>query len=766
METYGLAGASVQPKHTRTHSRLAGARIVCNLSANFINMPAPRSKRYRLISLILCTFSGPWSAGQAAEEWPPYTCPSTTTVAPRPAQPDATGLAYLHADRARALQNNIIELEGSAEVRRDGQQIDADYLRYDRAENYVEARGNVTVIEPDGTRYRTGVLQLDLDTRAGEAGAGHYRLPAPRGRGTMEGIEFVDRDHTRLRGVRYSTCPEGREDWYLRARRVDLDTTEDIGVARDATLRVFGAPVFYLPYFSFPISDKRKSGFLIPQVGYSGSLGAIVAAPYYLNLAPNYDATLTPRWMTRRGLQLQSEFRYLGGSSAGQLDVEYLPNDKVTGENRAAGSFIHNHVFTPTWTGFANVRGVSDRDYVNDFGERLAVTSEAYLPQNAEVNYRGSAWNFTARAADYQTVDRTVAPASRPYARLPQLLLSGDSGPTSFGAQYRLDSELVNFYREVGITGQRANVAPVMRLPLTRVYGFLIPEVGARYIGYSLDNAAQARPSVTVPFASLDTGLYFEREVAIGSGRFDQTLEPRLYYLYVPHREQDQLPNFDTAIPDFTFANLFRNNRFVGGDRLGDANQVTAALTTRFIDQESGAERASASIGRVYYLEERRVNLPPGIIDTHASDFAAEGTAWLGSSWQTRATLQWSQDREQAVRSTFYLQYQPAESGGYAAAGYRYSRNELEQVDLTAAWPLSASWRVRARSLYSLRDIDRGNIESSIGAEYRDCCWAVRLYAARTLVQTASGSLDPTEQRNQFQVEFELIGLSGSNRAF
>ena len=721
-----------------------------------------------LMACALCALPG---IATAAESNASSVCPTSHPAPNRPpsatrtARPAVPGPTQLRANSVRSIDENDIELSGDAQATRDGDRIDADFLRYRRDQDLVDASGNVTIMEPGGSLFTTSEAHLDLDARTGYAAAGAYRLFDQGGRGEMERIDFIDRSRTRLFGVRYTTCPEDREHWFLQARQIDLDTDQELGVARDATLRIYGVPVLYLPYFAFPISDHRKSGFLVPQIGYGSELGAVVAVPYYWNIAPNYDATLTPRWMTRRGAQLQSEFRYMGQTFNGTLEAEYLPDDKVTGDNRAAGTFIHNQTFNPNWNASVNLRGVSDKDYLSDFGDRLSVTSQTYLPENAEVNYRGSAWTFTARASDYQTVDRTIAPIDRPYARLPQLLLNGDSGPTGGGLQYRFDSEFVNFDRDVGVTGRRANLSPSVQLPLTRPYGFLTPAVGARYIAYSLEQAptADGHPSVAAPFASLDAGLYFDRELRLGGGSFDQTLEPRFYYVYVPPRSQDGLPNFDTSVPDFSFANLFRVNRFIGGDRIGDANQYTLALTTRLIDQASGVERLSASIGRIHYFDARTVNLPAGTVDDASSDLAAEAVAWLPGNWHARTSVQWTPERDRAVRQDFFLQYQPA-ADRILNIGYRFAQDSLEQADVSAEWPLGRRWTFRARSLYSLRDNE--NVDSYLGAEYRDCCWALRLYATRRLVQAPSTSAALTQQSTGILLEFELSGLSGSSGKF
>lgn len=672
------------------------------------------------------------------------------------------GPIRLRADSASSLSPDVTELKGNVDVTRDGEQIKADYLRHDRATNEVDARGNVILNQPNGARFTTGEAHMDLDTRAGFIGSGTYRLPSQQGRGDMRRAEFLDENRTRLSDVRFTTCPVGDEDWALRARTLDFDTAENSGVARHTTFEILGVPFMYVPYFRFPLSNARQSGFLIPQFGYSTNLGTVVGVPYYWNIAPNYDATLTPRVMSDRGTQVQTEFRYLGATLGGNLQLEYLPNDKVTGENRAAGTFWHRQNFNRYWSGGVDLRGVSDKDYLSDFGNRLSVTSESHLPQNAELNYRDSIWAFTTRVADYQTVDRTIPPESRPYARLPQLLLSGGS-QTDFGARYRLDSEFNHFDRVGSITGQRVNVAPAINYPMSRLYGFLTPEIGGRYIGYSLDHAPQERDSVSAPYFSLDSGLFFDRQLAIGETNYNQTLEPRLYYLYVPYRNQDQLPTFDTSLPDFSFANLFRNNRFVGGDRIGDANQLTVALTSRLLDERDGVERFTASVGRIHYFEDRRVNIPSGSVGDTSSDVAAEMTAWLARNWHARASVQWTPELDQAARSTYYIQHQPA-ANKILNVGYRFIRNEVEQSDVSAEWPLSSSWTLRGRSLYSLRDNE--NVESYVGAQYNSCCWAIRLYGVRRLVQATSASSTPTEQRRGYAIEFELTGLSGSNGSF
>lgn len=688
----------------------------------------------------------------AADDCPLDRAPTTHPPAPSPGPSQPT---EVRADFARSEPDGTSEFTGKVQASQGTRRIAADRLRYQRDSDTAHASGDVTFIDSSGAKFHTPEIRLRLDTREGYAEGGRFLLPDNQGRGDTTRTVFEGRDLTRLHEPRYTTCPAGRDDWFLRASELTLDTAKDVGTARHARVSFFGVPLFYVPYFTFPISDERKSGFLVPQIGYGSRVGAVAAAPYYFNLAPQLDDTLTPRWLTDRGLQLENQFRYLGRHFDGRLETEYLAHDKLTGENRAAGALFHRQTLSPAWSALVDLRGVSDKDYFSDFGDNLGVTSQTHLPQNAELNYRDPATSFTARLADYQTVDRTIAPTDRPYARLPQLVLGIRPSAAPGAPHYRLDSELVNFDRDVGVTGERMHINPAVAWPLTRTYGFFTPEVGARYIAYRLQDAATERPAAGAPYLALDTGLYFDRDVRFAGRDYVHTLEPRLYYLYVPFRAQDDHPNFDTSLPDLSFGNLFRTNRFVGGDRIGDANQLTLAVTTRLNDQTDGTERLRASIGQIRYFEDRRVNIPPATVLTERSDLAAELVAWLIGNWHLNTAIQWNPSRDETERASYYLQYQPARDR-ILNIGQRFVRNELEQFDVSTEWPLGPRWSLRARSLYSQRDHE--NVESYAGVQYNACCWALRFHGARRLLPATGSGIAPTESR-EFMLELELSGF-------
>lgn len=710
-----------------------------------------------VLCLIVCAGMPAAVAGETA---PCPERPPRLSSAARPTAPATGRPAEVSARELRAVAGGVSEFTGDVELRRDGQSLDAAYLRHDKATGLAEARGNVRFNDGTNFSFLTQETQLNLETRTGFAGPGEFSLGDGFARGDAERIDFEGPDITRLTRTRYTTCAPGQDDWFLGIRELELDTKEDIGTAYHTSISFLGVPVFYLPYLSFPISDERKSGFLIPRVGRSGRHGAELAAPYYLNLAPDYDDTVTPRYLSKRGWQLQNEFRYLTRGAEGELDVEVLPNDKLeNGEERAAGAYRHRQVFNERWSGNVDLRKVSDKDYLEDFGDNLGITSETHLPQNAHVSYLGPRWNFSVHATDYQTVDRTIPPEGRPYARLPQINLALALPVTPNRTNTHFETELVNFSRAVGVSGERLNLSPALSLPLSNSYGFVTPRLGVRHIAYSLSGSADETPSVTRGVFSLDSGLIFEREINPGGRPHIQTLEPRLYYLYIPRKDQDTLPNFDTGVPELSFSNLFRDNRFSGGDRIGDANQLSAAVTTRFLDNEDGAERARASLGRIYHFTDREVNLPAGTDNTGASDIAGEATATLRSHWHARGNILWRPQDGHTQKYSYYLQYHPAKNR-IVNFGKQFGRQQTDQTDISTEWPLAARWTFRGRSLYSQRD--KRNIESYAGVEYNACCWALRVMAGKRLVYDTDTSM-PWQDRS-IMLELELTGLSKLGR--
>jgi len=545
-------------------------------------------------------------------------------------------------------------------------------------------------------------------------------------------------------------------------------TTVAFGTAWNARITFMHVPIFYSPYLSFPITDARKTGLLAPHAGRSSSSGFFLAVPYYFNLAPNYDDTLTLRVLEQRGTQALNEFRYLGETFSGRLNLEYLPNERTTDTDRSALFFNHTQTLTPLWSTAADIQWVSDNSYFIDLGSSATESGRTHLPRSLRLDYSGNIWRFSARAFTYQTLDTSIPLAEQPFQRLPQLVLTADSpgGPNRLHGT--LESEWVNFLRpgfvpdvpgviEPPVAGQRLDVLPGVSLPLRTSYFYFTPRAAYRYTSWRLNlntDVDNINPDEAMdrglPTYSLDSGFTLEREGRLGGQAYTQTLEPRVYYVYVPYKNQDNLPVFDAALPAFSFYNFFRENRFTGADRVGDANQLTAAVTSRFLLPGSGVEQARVSLGQVQFFADQQVNLPPGTVTQTKSDLIGEATARLGQPWYVRAGVQWDNKEREMRRSSYYLHYRP-QGDRIVNLGYRYT-NDLERlVDFSAQWPLSARWTGVARWNYSLPE--SLTVQAYAGFQYTSCCWAFRTIANRR--QQPDGSID-----NSVLFELELSGFA------
>lgn len=675
-------------------------------------------------------------------------CPAPPPLPPIdvPQEPGAPGVTRAEADAARS-RGSVAVLEGNAGIRRGGRAAAADRIRLDRERGHVEASGNVLFSTEDYAVQGTEG-ELALDSGAFRVDSARYRQLAAHAQGRAERVMRDADGIGRLDGATWSTCPPQAEAWHISADYVRLDPAARQGHARHVSLWFKGVPLFYSPWFSFPLGDERKTGFLPPRVGRSSESGGFVATPWYWNAAPNFDATLTPRWLERRGTQLQSEWRWLGPAGSWQLDNEYLPDDAVTEEDRSFTRLRQHAELAGGWRTRIDASEASDADYFEDLGDDLALSSQTHLLRRADVAWAGGAGRFRARVENYQTLDTSILAQDRPYERAPQLTFT--TGATALGLETGLEAELVRFQRADSDTGERLRLVPSVTWPLERPGWFLRPRLALDHTRYALERVTPGPedPSRTLPITSLDAGLVFDR---FGDD-YQQTLEPRLFYVHVPEEDQDDIPVFDTGTYGFSFLQLFRERRFTGGDRVGDSNRLTLALTSRMLDRRSGRELLRGSIGGIRYLDDRTVTLDGSPETAERSDLIAELGFDPTPSWSADAALQWDPDAEQSQRHSVAVRYR-GPGGGIANLGYRFRREAglQEQVDLSGAWPVSPRWDVVARSNYSLRDDE--NIESLLGLEYDSCCWKVRTVARQYL------SGDGTEQASGVYVELVLKGL-------
>jgi LPS-assembly protein len=669
--------------------------------------------------------------------------------------PRETAPTDFDAAAVTVVKESSYVLEGDVVATRADQRLAAEKVTYDQPTSHLVAEGDVRYQDKDlllaaeraDARMDTDVTQLD-DVR--------YQLVEARGNGIAERATRTGEQRTELAGVTYSTCDPDRRDWEIVAREIELDHENGVGTARGMRVRFKDTTILALPYATFPIDDRRRSGFLYPQLGGSNDDGFDLSVPYYLNLAPNYDATLVPRLITERGLMLGGEFRYLFGNQRGEIAGNWLPGDDAAGgRDRWAYRFDHVAQFSPNFNFVADINRVSDDRYFEDFGDSLAAAATSLLPSSAYVNGRGTWWSLAFGGDDIEVTDPTVAPQSEPYQRLPRFALDAEYPVRPWFAA-GLRTELVRFDKDDALTGDRYDVQPFVAFPVERAGWFVRPELAWRATRYELDRDGDDTLTRDLPIASVDAGLFFERPTTLFGTKLRQTLEPRVYYLNVPYEDQDDLPIFDTQELTFSFAQLFRPNRYSGADRQIDANNLTLALTTRLLDDASGEEVLRASLGEILYFDDQRVQLP-GVParDDSRSAWAGELDFRLDERWRVALSQQYDPERERTDLSAIRLQRTLGERGVLNLA-YRFRRDFLEQVDASTAFPLNDSVRLVGRVNYSLRD-DK-TLEAFAGVEWDNCCYAFRILG-RHHVRNVEG-----ESANALFLELELKGIGAIGR--
>jgi len=510
-----------------------------------------------------------WQHDSIAAESQWAQCGNVLQLPPRPVfatsstDPQAIDVS---GDVANMQEGGISKLSGNVELQRGSQQLKADHLEYNEAQELIDVQGNVQLW--DQGAYATGDrAHLDLGDEKTEIAGASYIFLDTHSHGKAGEAVITGKKIVTVNDADYTTCNPGTNTWKLHAGELELDFAEDVGTAHDVWFELGDVPVFYTPYATFPLSDKRKSGLLIPKVRISNTTGFDLTVPYYFNIAPNHDATLAGRLMTKRGLQLQGEYRFLTRLGGGELAGEYLPDDREYGGYRGAVKILQGGSFAPRWSTNVNYNWVSDSDYFTDLGTNLAVASRSYLEQTGSVDYAGDGWSGRARVQAFQTIDDSIAPSDRPYKRLPQLLVAASERRRNRQFNPGGHGEFVNFDRDNGVIGQRVDVMPTLNYQQRDASWFIVPKAILRFTHYDLEDTAPGQSNNltrTIPTASVDAGMFFERDWSIGNRGFLQTLEPRAYYLYVPFKNQDDLPIFDTGNFDFDFSQLFRENRFTG----------------------------------------------------------------------------------------------------------------------------------------------------------------------------------------------------------
>ena len=763
-------------------------------------------KNLRLLPLPFCIALSlsAHAADQPPENW--ALCPIEEVVpafadklpAQQPGAAAPTGETEVTGDTLEGTEGQILNLDGNVSLRRGEQLLLADNLSYDQEKETYVAEGTV--------RYQDRGMRLSAARAKGDQGKDthelediKYQLTRRRGNGGADRV-VMDGNVGSLFGSTYSTCPPGARAWELHAKQIDVDTEEGMGTARHATLRIGRIPVLYLPWFRFPVDDRRRTGLLYPAISQSGRNGFDYRQPIYLNLAPNMDATLTPRWMSKRGLQLGGEFRYLTETGKGVLDGAFLPSDQLAERERdeeiAEGipasnrrrddrgylRFVGNQNLGPQWQARANLGWVSDPRYLDDASNNLNGSAYSFVPSDIGIYGRGRYWEATFMADHWQLADYTLRDTNLPFNRLPRAHMRWDQ-PFTRWLNAGFDAEAIRFDHEVFSGGTRVDVRPFVQLSLEGDSWFLRPTLAWRYTSFQLGGDALDRalthaqrngldfnnplvmaPLVqqyrndritrSLPIGTIDAGVYFDRQASIGGTNYLHTLEPRLFYFNAPYRDQSGIPVFDTRPLTFGWGQLFRDNRYSGADRQADGNQLTLALSTRLIRESDGREKLSASLGQIRYFEDSRVTVPgEAPIEQGKSAWIADVNYAANDRWTIGASYQWDPKagrRDLASVRTRYL----IGDAGIVNLSYRYRRDLLEQADLSFLYPINPTWSLVGRYYYSLREDQM--LEGIAGVQWESCCVAVRLVGRRYLRNRGE------ELNSAIQLEIELKGLGSA----
>ena len=715
-------------------------------------MIARTHPRWLFKTVLLCAVATTFVLSAHAAEEP---CLSTVAIGAAPVASPTDGAIFWSSCRLSIDVNGNTDLSGDVRVNVGGREMHCDRLSYLALTQELKLSGSV--------RYEDAALRVTGDAgNYGSTGAqfshAQFELLQNPGRGEAESITTERPNIIELGNVSYTTCPKGTADWQLKARRITLDTKSLRGVGHSTRVIFKGVPILYLPWISFPLSNARQSGLLFPTIGNSSSGGATLSVPWYWNIAPNQDLTATPTIYARRGLSLGAEYRLLTRAGKGALRAEYLPGDRLAHIDRSLLHLDATVRFAQQWRAQINAQNVSDTHYFEDFANSSEATSAVFLPRDLRLSLRGDIWQLGAQVQKFQVLDDQLAPGDRPYAQLPRLMAAAHwQGNSGFGSH--VESELIDFQRATGITGWRGRLQPGVDFNYTHPGFYLRPRASWDITSYRLSHLVPAdngqMPATTLhrtlPIVTLDSALRLERTSGSGGNRL-VTLEPRLSYVYIPYRNQSDLPLFDTGLPDPNFVALYRANRYAGFDRIGDANNLTTGVTLRMLTARTGQQYLSATVGQTLHFSQPRVTLPGETADTRKrSDLLANLDLTAYRNWNLHYELAWNPAQSLTEKSLLSLQYRPA-GDQVVNVGYRFTRGSVEQAEASAAWPVSRRWDLYARSVYSLRD--GSSIENFAGLQYRQNCWGIRLVVRDSVSRTK-------DTRNTgWYLQLELKGLS------
>lgn len=714
--------------------------------------------------------------------------------APNATWPDADKEPENAAMRGSAntsdIEGDVVSLTGDVSISQGNRRLLADQARLDRSTNQLLIEGHVEVREPN-LLIRAETAQINIETNLGAFAQARFLQHESGTRGQALRIRRDGETTLDLENGSFTQCTPDNETWYIAADDIHINNEEGWGSAKGASLHIQDVPVFYAPYMSFPVDDRRKSGFLFPALSSSSQNGLELSTPYYLNLAPNYDATIAPRYIENRGLMLEAEFRQKSRFgewlvAGAQLDDDLytaspLPDaedDTPSQKNRWFGNVQQSGSIFGLWTRIDYTK-VGDDDFFSDLSTNsLELKRNKHLNQQASLGYRDDSWQVELTAQDHQTIDQLL---NSQYQLMPQLSVEHSNRGVNFETEWLFNAEFTSFDHDQSIsdgggfvTGHRRFAEAGLSYPMRWAAGFVIPSAKIRSLSYDLDEVnpgSDNSPSASTPLATLDMGLIFERSGNFAASPYTQTLEPRLFYFYSDYEDQTGNPDFDTREMNFSYSQLFRDSRFSGHDRLDDANQVSLGITSRFIDNSNGREVVTLSIGQIFYLEDRLVQLDSTALDDSTSNSRIATEIQIQPSeniWLTNNLL-WDSRADKIDEGGFSFHYQDDNSSLYNV-GYRYRRDgvsnlgsvkrDLSQADASVVFPITDRWSVFGRYRYDIEE--QRSLDEMAGIQYDDCCWMVRLLYQQGIDDQYVDELNDeiiVEQDYAFVLEFQLKGL-------
>ncbi len=690
---------------------------------------------------------------------------------------------------AEIFDNEISDYSGNVLINRADQHSISHIANYDNVSDVMNLEGDVYYHE-DALALHTEAATINLANDQAKLRDVEFISPTTPLRGFAESYFRKSKTLSQYTNVSYTTCRPGNQDWVIHASELEMNKVTGQGTTKNTWIEFKGTPVLYTPYLSFPIDDRRLSGFLSPTFSSTRYSGMLIAAPYYWNIAPNYDATLTPRELSSRGPLMAGKFRYLTEQSTGKLAAEYMPNDSQLNTSRYLLSLQNKSIINPALSSNMDLNLVSDSTYIATTGTALSFTNYNYLRSYANVNYNKYGFNFIAAADSYQSINAATPNTALPYRRLPQLNLNYAHDFSGLPIHTEIQNEFVDFQHTNNIVeGQRINTRPSISMPLQTASTFFTPKLSLQETDYTLNNGAASSPAAlsrTLPTFSADSGLSLERNVNIANSTFVHTVEPRLFYLYVPSVNQNNIPVFDSALYDFQFNTMFRENSFSGSDRIQDANQVTTALTSRLVDDNTGLERLKLNVGEIFYFRDRQIGVPTALSNGNVvnmgaskdaeSNIVTELSSELTKQISVNTGAQWSPIRNDIERIKANIHFRN-QSNELFNIGYLYRKNPLipdgsnniSQGDTSFRWPIAKDWHLLGRMQYSLlyQEIQ----DSFIGVEKENCCWRFRILARHYMnnvtiinnqaVVATTGTTVPGSSQDGVFFQIELKGLTG-----